>query len=247
MAVGEFLIHVRRMVVDFVVGRVLTTLSPMTSYQSPTSDGGVENVDVSSLDSLTTYYLLHRNDFGLEDAPAGPCILYAVSCGLSDGDLADRYDLLARRGGKSADEDESEPDEDESEGESEGTGSVFRLKAWNLRKRPNMGYEHGEEQSTPAKLPLFPDLPATRQNAGDYAATIPLIDQVHRLMHLWRAGDVTRVDDYLERRALRRNQLFHQLLQALIELSTGEERSLLESISNHVGAGGKQAFERNLL
>ena len=244
MAVGEFLTHVRRMVVDFVVGRVLTTLSPMTSYQSPTSDDGVENVDVSSLDSLTTYYLLHRNDFGLEDAPAGPCILYAVSCGLSDSDLADRYDLLARRGGKSADEDESEPEEDESEGESEGTGSVFRLKAWNLRKRPSMGFEPGEDQSL-ARLPMFPDLPAEIETrAGN---VIPLIDQVHRLMHLWRAGDVTRVDDYLERRALRRNQLFHQLLQALIELSTGEERSLLESISNHVGAGGKQAFERNLL
>ncbi len=237
MAVGEFLTHVRRMVVDFVVGRVLTTLSPMTSYQSPTPGDGVEDVDVSSLDSLTTYYLLHRNDFGLEDAPAGPCILYAVSCGLSDGDLADRYDLLARRGGKASDEEEPEEDE-EGESASEGTGSVFRLKAWNLRKRPNMGFEPGEDQSL-ARLPLFPDLPAeVETRAGN---VIPLIDQVHRLMHLWRAGDVTRVDDYLERRALRRNQLFHQLLQALIELSTGEERSLLESISNHVGAGGKQA------
>ena len=28
-----------------------------------------------------------RNDFGLEDGPIGPCILYAVSCGLSDGAL----------------------------------------------------------------------------------------------------------------------------------------------------------------
>ncbi len=56
------------------------------------------------------------------------------------------------------------------------------------------------------------------------------------------SGDVTRVDNYLERRTLRRNQLFHQLLQALIELAphASEERSLLESISNHVGAGGKQ-------
>lgn len=241
LSVGEFLTHVRRMVVDFVVGRVLSTLThtPLTLQ----GDGGeAENVDVSSLDALTTYYLLHRNDFGLNDAPAGPCILYAVSCGLSDGDLADRYDLLARRGGKAAEEDESEPEDDEAESESEGTGSVFRLKAWNLRKRNTLGFEPGEDSSL-ARLPMFPELPATHETRADYV--IPLIDQVHRLMHLWRAGDVTRVDDYLERRALRRNQLFHQLLQALIELSPAgsEERSLLESISNHVGAGGKQAVK----
>jgi putative DNA methylase len=39
---------------------------------------------------------------------------------------------------------------------------------------------------------------------------------------------------------LRRNALFHQLLQALIELAAAgsEERLLLESISNHVTARG---------
>lgn len=243
LTVGKFLTHVRRMVVDFVVGRVLTSITP--DFAS-TKNESSENVDVSSLDAITTYYLLHRNDFAMEDAPAGPCILYAVSCGLSDGDLADRFDLLARRGGKSAEEDEEETEGEEGESQSEGTGSAFRLKAWNQRRRPNMGFEPGEEQ-TLERLPLFPDMPAEHESSGGYV--IPLIDQVHRLMHLWRAGDVTRVDDYLERRASRRNQLFHQLLQALIELSpTGsEERSLLESISNHVGAGGNQGFERNLL
>jgi hypothetical protein len=69
----------------------------------------------------------------------------------------------------------------------------------------------------------------------------PLIDQVHRLMILWRAGDATTVDDYLEARGLRRNALFSQLLQALIELAAAgsEERALLESISNHVAARGQ--------
>ena len=51
MTVSEFLAHVRRMVVDFVVGRVL----------SETGAGGAE---VSGLDNITTYYLLHRHDFG---------------------------------------------------------------------------------------------------------------------------------------------------------------------------------------
>jgi hypothetical protein len=46
-----------------------------------------------------------------------------------------------------------------------------------------------------------------------------LIDQVHRLLHLWRAGDVSKVNEYLDARALWKSQLFHQLLQALIELA----------------------------
>jgi hypothetical protein len=223
MTVGEFLTHVRRMVVDFVVGRVLS------------GDGGEE---ISGLDGVTTYYLLHRHDFGLNDAPAGPCILYAVSCGLSDKDLADRYDLLARRGGKEPEEPEDGEDEG-GEAEEEGSGSVFRLKAWHQRKNPRMGYDPATDGSA-EKLPLFPDLEREVQPSRE----IPLIDQVHRLMHLWKSGDVSKVNEYLDLRGLRRNPLFHPLLQALIELSSNEERSLLESISNHVG--GKHSTAQRL-
>jgi hypothetical protein len=55
-------------------------------------------------------------------------------------------------------------------------------------------------------------------------------------MHLWRAGDVLKVNEYLDTHALGYNTLFAQLLQALIELAPAgsEERALLESISNHV-------------
>ncbi len=201
MSVTELLRHVRRMVVDFVVGRVLT------------HNGDAE--EVSGLDDLTTYYLLHRHDFKMEETPIGPCILYAVSCGLSDSALVDRYDLLARTGGQSAAEEEEEAGEDADEAEpevSEGSGSKVKLKPWHQRKRAGLNPED--------------------------ARPIPLIDQTHRLMHLWRAGDVTKVDEYLEMRGLRRNALFHHLLQSLIELApTGsEERSLLESISNHLAA-----------
>ena len=79
MTVSEFLREVRRMVVDFVVGRVLTM------------NGGQEAV--SGLDDVTTYYLLHRNDFGMGDAPVGACILYALSCNLSDSALVGQHDL----------------------------------------------------------------------------------------------------------------------------------------------------------
>ncbi len=66
MTVSESLREVRR----FVVGRVLT------------HDGDAEAT--SGLDDVTTYYLLHRNDSGLDEAPIGACILYAISGNLSD-------------------------------------------------------------------------------------------------------------------------------------------------------------------
>jgi len=204
MTVSEFLRHVRRIVVDFVVGRVLS------------HNGDAEAV--SGLDDLTTYYLLHRHDFGMDDAPIGACILYAVSCGLSDSALANQFDLLIRTGGQAAAEEE---DEETAAGEmgaepEGGSGSTVKLKSWHQRQRKSMGYE------APGGRP------------------VPLIDQIHRLMHLWKAGDVVKVDEYLDAKGLRRNALFHQILQALIELARagGEERAFLESISNHVVARG---------
>ncbi len=194
MSVGEFLRHVRRIVADYIVGRVLS------------HNGGA---DVSGLDDLTTYYLLHRHNFGLVSVPSGPCILYAVSCGLSDSELVNRYDLLARTGGQALEADDDDEGDDSSEG---GSGSSLRLKQWNQRKNPSLGL-------VTANTPIP-----------------PLIDQVHRLMQLWESGEVGKVNEYLDLRGLGANTLFNQLLQALIELATAhsEERSRLESISNHI-------------
>ena len=74
----------------------------------------------------------------------------------------------------------------------------------------------------------------------------PLIDQIHRLMHLWKSGEQFKVEDYLDSKGLRGNQLFQHLLQALIELAEhgSEERSILESISNHMGAVGARLETR---
>jgi adenine-specific DNA methylase len=216
MTVSEFLREVRRLVVDFVVGRVLTH--------------GEATEMAASLDDVTTYYLLHRHDFGLDDAPIGACILYALSCNLSDAELADRYDILSRTGGTLFDDleeddeaDDSTSDEDE-ETPAGGKGNKVRLKEWKQRKGKSLGYE------APGGRP------------------VPLIDQAHRLMHLWRAGDQAKVDDYLDTRGLKRNALFAQLLQALIELSkeASEERSLLESLSNHLVSRGGVAAPRQI-
>ena len=212
MSVSEFLREVRRIVVDFVVGRVLT------------QDGEAEAV--SGLDDVTTYYLLHRKDFGLDKAPIGACILYALSCNLSDSELADRLDILSRAGKTLFDDLEEDRSRisvrddvdaaEESEADTGGTGNTIKLKAWHQRRAKWLGFESSRDRP------------------------VPLIDQAHRLMHLWRAGDEVKVNDYLDTRGLKRNALFVQLLQALIELAPAgsEERAILESLSNHIAAHG---------
>lgn len=210
MSVTDFLGHVRRIVVDFVVGRVLS------HGQSEPTPGD------HPLDDVTTYYLLHRNDFGLKDAPAGPCILYAVSCGLSERELADQYELLARSGGAAElVDDESSDDgenDDAEEASSSGGGGKYKLKDWRARKHRSLGMETASGRA------------------------IPLIDQVHKLMQLWVAGDVVKVNDYLDSRALRRSQVFAQLIQALIEQSraegSAEECSILERLQNYLRSVG---------
>jgi putative DNA methylase len=227
MKVDEFLRAVRRIVVDFVVGRVL-------SHGTPT--------EVTGLDDLTTYYLLHRHDFGLKDAPIGPCILYAVSCGLSDAELEAR-DLVVRSGGAASatDDNTGEEEDDEESGDTDegdgASGTMIKLRAWHQRGRPGLGYDPGVDSGRAKRARVQPAL------APEFEAQLPsgrspaLIDQVHRLMQLWKAGDQAAVDEYLDQRALWKNVVFHHLLQALIELSdrTSDERSILESLSNHVG------------
>lgn len=198
MNVSEFLREVRRMVVDFVVGRVL-------------SQDGEEAV--SGLDDITTYYLLHRNDFGMDEAPVGGCILYALSCNLSDAALVNQHDLLAQ-GRKRYPNETVEQDGNGGEGVGSGGGSKVKLKPWNRRMGRNLGIE------------------------GAGGRPVPLIDQVHKLMQLWRGGDQGKVNGYIDERGLQRNALFAQILQALIELAEAgsEERSILEALSNHIAS-----------
>jgi putative DNA methylase len=207
MGVGEFLNHVRRMVVDYIVGQVLT------------GEQGADMAAADRLDEISAYYLLHRHDFGLDDAPVGACILYATACGLSDAELDKTWDILSHAGSDVSSVDEFSESEDDSVDDAEaadetGGGSKVRLKAWNQRRGKNMGHE----------------APAGK--------AVPLIDRIHRVMHLWKDGDVQKVDEFLDQHALRRNELFKRVVQSLIELSSDNERSLLESISNHIGAKG---------
>ncbi len=207
MTVSEFLREVRRMVVDFVVGRVLTGGGDANAMSGPMSG------PMSGLDDVTTYYLLHRGDFGMDKAPAGACILYALSCNLSDRDLSDRFEVLSRPGRAPPDApDDEEAGEVNADGDS--GGGKAKLVPWTRRKAKWLGYE------------------------GPGGRPVPLIDRAHRLMHLWRSGEEARVNAYIDDNGLARNALFARLLQALIELAPAgsEERAILESLSNHIAA-----------
>jgi hypothetical protein len=123
---------------------------------------------------------------------------------------------LARGGKSDPDIEDIEPGEEEAA--ASGGGGQFKLKSWSARRHRSLGE----------------DLPSGRP--------APLIDQVHRLMQLWKAGDVVKVNDYLDRQGLRRSHVFAQLIQALIEKSRDErqsdECSILERLANHLRAVG---------
>ena len=200
LTVDEFLRRVRRMVVGFVVSRLL-------DHRDATGE----------LDDPTTYYLLHRNDFRLGAAPAGACILYALSCNVSDADLAGRLDLLARGGRAAAADDDAAED-------GETSGGEVRLKPWHRRRARDLG-EPRPDGSPP-----------------------PLIDCIHKLMQLWKTGEQSRVDAYLEARGLWRHELFARIVQAIIELAErgSDERAMLESIQNHLRTHGGAALPRSM-
>ena len=209
LSVAEFLRQVRRLVVGFVVNRLLAG-EPGASAE---------------LDDLTTYYLLHRNDYSMDPAPAGACILYAVSCNLSDAELAGGLDLLARGGSAVT---AGDRDGDGEAPAPRSSASEARLKPWNRRRGRNLG-----------------------QPAAD-GSPPPLIDCAHRLMQLWKTGEQGRVDRYVEERGLWRHELFARVVQAVIELAGegSEERAILESIQNHLqgrGAAAPAPRQRSML
>ncbi len=194
MGVGEFLTHVRRMVVDYIVGQVLSgddmetrgdeddtgTRRPGDAESEESPRHGVSasprrEVPVGDLDPVTAYYLLHRHDFGMDEAPVGACILYATACGLSDGELDKTWDVLARSGdagtGRHGDAEarrrgdaEMEEEDDEAEGEADeeagSGGSKVKLKPWNQRRGKSLGLEAPQGKA------------------------VPLIDRIHRVLHL---------------------------------------------------------------
>ena len=97
-----------------------------------------------------------------------------------------------------------------------GSASDVRLKPWARRLGRDLG-QPGSDGGGP-----------------------PLIDCVHKVMHLWRTGKEARVNAYLDERGLRRNELFASVVQAVLEMAPAgsAERALLESVQNHLRGEG---------
>ena len=153
MTVSEFLTHVRRIVVDFVVGRVL----------SGDQDGDADTAAADRLDEPTAYYLLHRHDFGLDEAPAGACSVCRLLRHL-DRELAQTWDLIGFSKGKGKDDEGEEADADAEADAEEDDSEAGQAAHMGAAQGKSMGYE------APGGKP------------------IPLIDRAHRLMHLWKTG-----------------------------------------------------------
>ena len=161
-------------------------------------------------------FSLHRKDFGLAPAPAGACILYALSCNVSDADLAGRLDLLA--GARSA-----SPDEDGEEN-GEASGSEVHLKAWSQRRARDLG-EPAPDGGPP---PLFDCIHKLMQlwKSGEQSR----VDAHLEARGLWRHEIFARVV---------------QAITELAERGS-EERTTLESIQIHVRTHGGAAVPRPL-
>lgn len=202
LTVREFLDAARRIVLDYAVAGVFSEAA-----------GNAAPEDATGLDNVTAYYLLHRSEFGFEDVPVGASILYAVSCNLSDTELADRYDLLRSGKGRSLQDELDDKDDEES---TENSSATVRLKTWKQRSRKALGLE----------------VPGGRP--------VPLIDKAHRLLRLYDAGDVAAVDEYLRQHGLADMPLFERLVTALGQIAGDQgqiqEQALLDAISSHLKA-----------
>ena len=251
LTVAEFLRRVRRMVVGFVVSRLLDQRDGATG----------------ELDDPTTYYLLHRNDFGLAPAPAGACILYALSCNLSDADLAGRLDLLVRGGRGGGEEEDAETEADagwavDSAEADAGRGGAVDADAGRADAEAAAARNAVDANGRSAGAAGASTGAAGRASGGEVrlkqwgrrrtrdlgepaadGAPPPLVDCLHRTMQLWKTGEQRRVDAFLEARGLWRHELFARVTQAIVELAErgSEERALLESIQNHLRTGGGTA------
>lgn len=205
MSVGEFLSHVRRMVVDFVINRLL----PAVEHHDDAAE---------RLDDITAYYILHRSAFGMDDAPIGACILYATACGLTDVKLDKVWALISHSSKTPAAADTEEDDSADSSDDSEEdtkteTGGSARLKTWQQRRSRSLGYDAPEGKAVPLIDRLHRIM--LLWSDGDVAKVDAYLD-----------------DHALRKNELFKRML--QSLIELAGTSDRSEKTLLEKISNHI-------------
>jgi len=206
--VKGFLDEVRKLVLRFALG----SLKGFDDLQTQT-DGATVVVD-----PVTQYYLLHREAFGFEPVLAGVCILYANACGKTDRELQMVWNIIEqggkKRGRRRAEEDE---EADEETGEilnAKAKADKYRLLRWDERVRNESLGESRPNQSA------------------------PLIDRLHRLMHLLKQNRASEVQTAYDTWGLAGDPAFPRLLQAVRELAVqnhqAEEQRLVESLASQL-------------
>ena len=97
--------------------------------------------------------------------------------------------------------------QEEADTEEKAPGSGVRLARWDERTRDDLGEPH----------------------AG---VGLPMVDGLHRLMHLWAAGNLDALGGYAAERGLHNNDLFWEVAQAVLEMAApkSRERTLLEAV-----------------
>ena len=124
MTVPEFLMEVRKLVLQFSLGE----LPGFRTIQQETQGRG----EGLAIDPVTQYYLLHRAYFGLEPAPAGACILYANACGKSETELKLVWNIIEQGGQTKRGRPRAEETE-ETEEAGASKGNEYRLLKWQER------------------------------------------------------------------------------------------------------------------
>lgn len=180
------------------------------------------------LDAVTQYYLLHRKSFGFDPVLAGACILYANACGKTDRELQMVWNILEQGGKKKPRRYEDAEEEDAGEIlNASAKADKYRLVKWDARVKDD---RLGENR---------PNLPA------------PLIDRLHRLMHLLRQNRAGDVQSLYDSWGLAGDPAFPRLLQAVRELAQEdhqtEERRLVESLASQLKMNRRVAVEENVV
>ena len=81
----------------------------------------------------------------------------------------------------------------------------------------------------------YTDRDSDRVGQPHASGGLPMIDMLHKIMNLWKAGDRMPISAYITEHGLRENKLFRSVVQALVEMSPqgSDERALLETIINY--------------
>jgi hypothetical protein len=216
MTVGEFLAEVRQLVLQFSLGE----LPGFREVQKDTGGRG-EGIE---LDPVTQYYLLHRAYFGLEPAPAGPCILYSNACGKNETELKVVWNIIEQGGtskrGRPRKDEAGEEEDDES-----GKGNEYRLLKWEER--------------------------VTRENLGKtrVGQPAPLIDRLHRLMFLLQQNRASEMQEAYDGWGLAGDPAFKPLLQAVRELALRDrqdtERRIVEAVATQLHLNRRSVVSEN--